>query len=81
MIVDQGCRFNNNFERIWIDIENVSFFFKKAERQHDAISANESRLVTKIRWTLESINDLIKMWKMMVKFFSNIQISYIGDYV
>lgn len=49
--------------------------------QHDALSANESRLVTKIRWVVESINGLLKQWKTLAQVVPNTQVPYIGDFV
>lgn len=49
--------------------------------QLDTLSANESRLVTKIRWVVESVNGMIKQWKMLGQVIPNTQIPYIGDYV
>jgi len=55
--------------------------FLEVGKQHNTMSANESRLVTKIRWIVESVNGLIKTWKMLTNVFPNTQIPYIGDYV
>lgn len=37
-------------------------FLGNQQKQHSTEEANESRLVTKTRWVVESINDLIKRW-------------------
>lgn len=55
--------------------------FLREGRQHSIEDANESRLVTKIRWVVESVNGLIKSWKMLTQVFPNSQIPYVGDYV
>ena len=49
--------------------------------QHDTASANYSRLVTKIQWVVESVNGLIKQWKLLSQVMPNSQIPFIGDYV
>jgi len=49
--------------------------------QYDTISANESRLVTSIRWVVEAVNGLLKKWKHLSQVVPNSQIPYIGDYV
>ena len=61
-------------------ISKMPHFFKKGS-QHSVNEANESRLVTKVRWVVEAINGLIKTWKAFNNVFPNIQIPYIGDYV
>ena len=40
-------------------------------KQHNTEDANSSRLVTKIRWVIESANGRIKKWK----YFSNVLIN------
>lgn len=55
--------------------------FLDKEKQHDTKSASESRLVTKIRWVVESVNGLIKSWKMLANVILNSNIPFIGDYV
>jgi len=55
--------------------------FLESGSQNDTASANESRLVTKIRWVVESVNGLVKQWKMFSQVMPNSQIPFIGDYV
>lgn len=40
-----------------------------------------SRLVTKIRWAVESANGRLKRWQFLANIVTNTQIPYIGDYV
>uniref|UniRef100_A0A8W8M755 DDE Tnp4 domain-containing protein n=1 Tax=Magallana gigas TaxID=29159 RepID=A0A8W8M755_MAGGI len=44
-------------------------------------SANTSRLVTKIRWVVESANSRIKQWKYLQHVLPTSQIPYIGDFI
>lgn len=55
--------------------------FLKDGSQHTSSETNESRLVTKIRWVIEAVNCLFKMWKALDHVFPNSQIPYIGEYV
>lgn len=43
--------------------------------------ANSSRLVTKIRWIVESVNGRLKQWKYLQNVVPNTQIPYIREYV
>ena len=43
--------------------------------------ANASRLVTKIRWAIESANGRLKKWKFLDNVVPNTQVRFIGDYV
>ncbi|GBP23667.1 hypothetical protein EVAR_80284_1 [Eumeta japonica] len=43
--------------------------------------ANETRLVTKVRWVVAAVNGQLKNWRALDKVVPNSQISYIGDYV
>lgn len=43
--------------------------------------ANSARLVTKIRWTVESVNGHLKQWKYLQNVVPNAQIPYIREYV
>ncbi|XP_071579592.1 uncharacterized protein [Temnothorax nylanderi] len=55
--------------------------FLQQGSQHDTLSANESRLVTAIRWVVEAVNGLLKTWKMLAQVIPNSQIPYIDDFV
>lgn len=43
--------------------------------------ANSARLVTKIRWIVESVNGRLKQWRYLQNVVPNTQIPYIGEYV
>jgi hypothetical protein len=57
------------------------YFLGKGQKQHTVHEANTSRLVTKIRWAVESANGRLKRWKFLANVISNTQIKFIGDYV
>uniref|UniRef100_A0A8W8MLA5 DDE Tnp4 domain-containing protein n=1 Tax=Magallana gigas TaxID=29159 RepID=A0A8W8MLA5_MAGGI len=56
-------------------------FMEKGEKQLSTDAANTSRLVTKIRWVVESANARIKQWKYLSYILPSSQIPFIGDYV
>jgi len=80
MVVDRGFRDSITTLEEYGLIPKMPHFLEVG-KQHNTMSANESRLVTKIRWIVESVNGLIKTWKMLANVFPNTQIPYIGDYV
>ena len=56
-------------------------FLNKPQKQHTTEEVNESRLVTKVRWVVESENGRVKRWKALSNTMLNSQIPYKGDYV
>ena len=56
-------------------------FLNKSQKQHTTEEANETRLVTKVRWVVESANGRIKKWKVISNTMPNRQIPYVGDYL
>uniref|UniRef100_A0A8W8ILX5 DDE Tnp4 domain-containing protein n=1 Tax=Magallana gigas TaxID=29159 RepID=A0A8W8ILX5_MAGGI len=50
-------------------------------KQHKTEDANSSRLITKIRWVVESVNARIKTWRYLARQLPNSQIPYVGEYV
>jgi len=80
MVVDRGFRDSITTLEEYGLIPKMPHFLEIG-KQHNTMSANESRIVTKIRWIVESVNGLIKTWKMLANVFPNTQIPYIGDYV
>ena len=59
----------------------IPHFLNKSQKQQTAEEANESRLVTKVRWLVESANGRIKKWKALSNTMLNSQILYVRDYV
>ncbi|XP_065213296.1 uncharacterized protein LOC135840599 [Planococcus citri] len=67
-------------------LEELGFIYKMPHflskgQQHSMEEANESRLITKMRWVVEAVNGLIKTWRALDHVFPNSQIPFIGDYV
>ncbi|XP_048780670.2 uncharacterized protein LOC125683485 [Ostrea edulis] len=56
-------------------------FLPKGHKQHTVDEANSARLVTKIRWIVESVNGRLKQWRYLKNVVPNTQIPYIGEYV
>lgn len=50
-------------------------------KQHTTDEANESRLVTKIRWVVECANGRVKTWEFLNHVISNSQVQFAGDYI
>ncbi|KAK3101751.1 hypothetical protein FSP39_006112 [Pinctada imbricata] len=80
-VVDRGFRDSAEFlEDLGITMEMPSFL-KRGDKQLSTEESNNSRLVTKVRWVVESVNGRIKTWRYLDKVLPNSQIPYIGDYV
>lgn len=78
-VVDRGFRDSlSMLERLGIRSEMPSFL-KKGQAQHSPEESNTSRLVTKIRWVVESVNGRIKTWKYLNNIVPNSQIPHIED--
>lgn len=56
-------------------------YLPKGSKQHSTEEANISRLITKVRWVVESVNGRIKQWRMLNKVIPNTLIPCIGDFV
>uniref|UniRef100_A0A8W8JJ17 Sushi domain-containing protein n=1 Tax=Magallana gigas TaxID=29159 RepID=A0A8W8JJ17_MAGGI len=54
---------------------------KKGEKQMSTADANTSRLVTKIRWVVESANARIKRWKFFDRVLPSSQVPFISDFI
>ncbi|XP_062600940.1 uncharacterized protein LOC134262562 [Saccostrea cucullata] len=80
-IVDRGFRDSMDYlEELGIQA-HMPCFMSKGEKQMSTESANTSRLVTKIRWVVESANSRIKQWKYLGHVLPTSQIPYIGDFI
>lgn len=55
-------------------------FLPKGATELQTKDANCSRLVTKIRWVVESANSRLKTWRLLDKTLPNTHIPSIGDY-
>jgi hypothetical protein len=65
MVVDRG------FRDVIDTLSNLGYepkmpvFLRKGEKQHTTEDANKSRLVTRVRWTVESYHARIKKWRFL----------------
>ena len=81
VVVDRGFRDSVEFlNDLGIKTE-MPVFLKRGQKQHTVEESNSSRLVTKIRWVVESVNGKLKCWKYLANIIPNSQIPYIGEYV
>nr|XP_022317959.1 uncharacterized protein LOC111121112 isoform X2 [Crassostrea virginica] len=80
-IVDRGFRDSLEFlEDLGIKAKMPSFI-PRGQAQMSTEEANTSRLVTKVRWVVESANARIKSWKYLASVLPTHQVPYIRDYV
>lgn len=54
-------------------------FLKKNEKLQSNKDANLSRMVTKVRWIVESVNGTIEKWKLLKKVLPKTLFPSIGD--
>ncbi|XP_048741615.2 uncharacterized protein LOC125655389 [Ostrea edulis] len=80
-VVDRGFRDSESLlNDLGIRME-MPAFIPRGQKQLSTEEANSSRLVTKVRWVVESVNGRIKTWRYLGKTLPNSQIPCIGDYV
>ncbi|XP_053405404.1 uncharacterized protein LOC128558951 [Mercenaria mercenaria] len=80
-IVDRGFRDSlAMLEDMGIHAE-MPAFMQKGQKQMTTEDANTSRLVTKVRWVVESANARIKRWKYLDHVLPTTQVPFIGDFV
>ncbi|CAC5384487.1 unnamed protein product [Mytilus coruscus] len=78
-ILDRGFRDAVDFlEEMGVHSKMPSFL-KKGQKQHTVEEANSSRLITKIRWVVESVNGRLKLWRYLANVVPNTQIPHIGE--
>ncbi|GBP88771.1 hypothetical protein EVAR_65370_1 [Eumeta japonica] len=80
MIVDRGFRDCLELLEEMGLLHKMPQFLNK-QKQFSTEDANETRLVTKVRWVVEAVNGQLKNWRALDKVVPNSQIPYIGDYV
>ena len=56
-------------------------YLDKFQAQHSTVEANESRLVTKVRWTVESYHSWMKKWQILSDRVENQFVPKINDIV
>jgi hypothetical protein len=77
-VVDRGFRDCISYlNDLGLQAEMPSFLEKA--HQHTTLEANQSRLITKNRWVVESVNGIIKKWKYLDNVVINMNIPYVGD--
>jgi spore maturation protein CgeB len=70
MVVDRSFRdVINTFEQLGYEPQ-VRSYLKKGEKQHTFDDVNKARLVTKLRWTVESYHARIKQFLFMMDEFT-----------
>ncbi|XP_062598202.1 uncharacterized protein LOC134259614 [Saccostrea cucullata] len=80
-IVDRGFRDSSSvLADLGIRME-MPCFLAKGSKQHSTEESNCSRLITKVRWVVESANGRLKRWRYLDRTVPNTQIPYVGDYV
>ncbi|XP_052284368.1 uncharacterized protein LOC127880908 isoform X1 [Dreissena polymorpha] len=81
VVVDRGFRDASTvLEELGVTMQMPSFM-RKGSTQHTSEESNKSRLVTKIRWVVESTNGRLKTWTYLARTMPNTQVPFIGDYV
>ncbi|CAC5364418.1 unnamed protein product [Mytilus coruscus] len=84
LIADRGFRDSldllNELNELGIKSEMPSFL-GRGEKQHSVEESNTTRLVTKLRWIIESINGRIKFFRYLDKVLPTYQVPHIRDYV
>ncbi|XP_053380497.1 uncharacterized protein LOC123526886 [Mercenaria mercenaria] len=79
-IVDRGFRDCVSFLEDNGYSVKMPFYLAKGAKQHTTEEANLSRLVTKVRWVVESANGRIKQWRFFDKVVPNVLLLRIGDF-
>ncbi|XP_069130866.1 uncharacterized protein [Argopecten irradians] len=80
-IVDRGFRDAVEYlEGIGLKVEMPSYL-TKGKKQHTVEEANLSRLVTKVRWVIESVNGRLKQFRLFDKVIPTTFVPHIGDLV
>ncbi|XP_056002877.1 uncharacterized protein LOC130049408 isoform X1 [Ostrea edulis] len=80
-VVDRGFRDSLDYLQEMGICAKMPTFLTKGEKQMPTENANTSRLVSKIRWVVESANARIKQWRYFGHILPSSQIPYIGDFV
>lgn len=80
-VVDRGFRDSLTLLEDLGLVSAMPAFMKKGEKQMSTADANTSRLVTKIRWVVESANARIKRWKFFDRVLPSSQVPFISDFI
>ena len=79
-IVDRGFRDSIPFLNDQGITTFMPNFLGKKQSQHTTEEANDSRLVTKVRWVVEAVNGRLKQWKFLANTVRNTEIQNIHSY-
>lgn len=80
VIVDRGFRDAVTFmEENGLQV-HMPFYLPRGKKQHSTTEANISRMVTKVRWVVESANGRLKQWRLLDKVVPNKLLPQIGDF-
>ncbi len=80
VVVDRG------FRDCLTDLQNLGYdtkmplFMKKDQKQYTTDEANKTRLITKVRWVIESANGRVKQWRFFNNVVPNTMIEKTGNY-
>lgn len=81
VIVDRGFRDAVTFmEENGFQVQ-MPFYLPRGKKQHSTTEANISRMVTKVRWVVESVNGRLKQWRLLDKVVPNKLLPQRGDFV
>ena len=81
VIVDRGFRDSIEFlKEFGINAEMPSFL-NKTSKQFTVEEGNMSRLVTKVRWVVESVDSRLKQWALLDRVLANSHLPYLSDYI
>ena len=79
MIVDRGFRdVLDVFAELGYEVK-MPEFLTKGKKQHDTLSANKSRMISKIRWRVESYHARLKKWNLLGSRVENAFIPKVAD--
>ena len=80
-VVDRGFRDSLPLlKEIGIKAEMPSFL-QKGEKQFSTSDANKTRMITKIRWVVESVNARLKQWRFFDKVVPNTHLPHLQKYI
>ena len=80
LVVDRGFRDSLDDLHKFGYKTKMPYFLSKKANQFTTDEANQTRLVTKIRWVVESANGRIKQWRFFDKVVPNTILKNIGGY-
>ena len=79
IVVDRGFRDALDYLHLKGYQTYMPSFLAKGTKQFTAETANQTRIVTKVRWVIESANGRIKQWRLFDKVLPNSLLKIAGD--